>query len=275
MPAMTRDELLRLRCTEQDWTIWQSRARVDAIWAESQAHARRVAQARAAFADFVSGPRGYIGISWGKDSTALLSLVVESDCDWPLVHVIIEPVANPDCDKLRDLWLALYPDLRARYYEVRVRCQTKERTGRYDTNAAYRAGFAAAARRFGKRYVSGIRAEEAGIRKRVVKHLGLGDEDANTGRPLGWWRSEDVFARLLGFPLHPSYPCSLNGGYERGRVRVNNLWGLYGEEHGRQEWESRYYGQTIRAIERQHRADLETPPTFDDCVPRLVYPVTA
>ena len=54
---MTRDELLRLRCTEQDWTIWQSRARVDAIWAGSAVHARRVAQARAALADFVSGEK--------------------------------------------------------------------------------------------------------------------------------------------------------------------------------------------------------------------------
>jgi phosphoadenosine phosphosulfate reductase len=275
VPALTRDEVLRLRCSDEDWRVWLARAKTDSVWRATDVHRRRVDRARQALLDFVEGERGYIGISWGKDSTALLSLLVETECDWPLVHIVIEPVQNPDCAPLRDAWFALYPALRERYYEVRVRCQPKPSTNRYDTNLAYKVGFATAARRFGKRYVSGIRAEESGIRKRVVRGLGLGDEDANTGRPLGYWKSEDVFARLLDYPLHSVYPCTLGGAYDRGRVRCNNLWGLYAEEFGRREHEWRYYRDDIKRIEAQHARDVAEPPSFDACVPRLIYPVTA
>lgn len=272
MRILTRDELLRLRCSEHDWTIWQSRAKTDEVWRQTATHRRRVDQAREAFAAFVSGPSGYIGISWGKDSTAILALALEIKCDWPLVHIKLEPVGNPDCDMLRDQWFARYPEIADRYYEIVVRCQTKQSTNRYDTNAAYAAGFALARKRFGERRVSGVRAEEAAIRKMTMRRLGQGDEDDKSARPIGWWRSEDVYAHMLDYPLHSAYPCAMNGAYERGRVRVNNLWGLYAEEFGRKEHEARYYRDAIRRIEAQHARDVETPPSFDECLPRLIFP---
>lgn len=272
MRVLTRDELLRLRCSEHDWAIWQSRARTDEVWRQTATHRRRVDQAREAFAAFVSGDRGYIGVSWGKDSCAVLALALELGCDWPLVHVKLEPVGNPDCDILRDHWFDRFPELRERYYEVVIRCQVKLSTNRYDTNAAYEAGFATARKKFGKRRISGVRAEEAAIRKMTMRRLGQGDEDATSARPIGWWRSEDVYAHLLDYPLHPAYPCAMNGAYERGRVRVNNLWGLYAEEFGRREHEARYYRDAIRRIEAQHARDVETPPSFDECLPRLIFP---
>ena len=119
---------------------------------------------------------------------------------------------------------------------------------------------------------SGVRAEEAAIRKMTMRRLGQGDEDDKSARPIGWWRSEDVYAHMLDYPLHSAYPCAMNGAYERGRVRVNNLWGLYAEEFGRREHEARYYRDAIRRIEAQHARDVETPPSFDECLPRLIFP---
>jgi hypothetical protein len=265
----TRDELLRQRCSESDWEQWQSRARLDEVWAQTKAHKRRVEASMRALEVFVSGGPGYIGISWGKDSCAVLMLAMRLGIDWPLVHVAIEPVANPDCAVTRDAWLSKYPSLASRYHEIVVRCQTKASTQRYDTNAAYEDGFATAVRLFGVRRVSGVRAEEAGIRKLTIRRNGLGDEDSVSARPIGYWKSEDVFAFVQDEFLSPAYPCTFSGGYERGRVRMNNLWGLYGEGFGRREWERRYYGDTIRDIEQQHARDLVEPPTTDELAPRV------
>lgn len=265
-----RDELLRQRCTRRDWEVWQARARSDAVWSRTHAHRLRVDQSLEMCASFIAGPRGYIGVSWGKDSCALLLLTMAAGCDWPLVYVRIDPVANPDCALVRDAWFAMYPQLAERYTEIAIRCQPKLSTGRYDTNAAYESGFDLARRRFGERYLSGVRADEASIRRLTIRRNGLGDDESRTGRPLGYWQSEDVFAYLSHAPMHPAYPCTLSGAYERGRVRVNNLWGLYGEGHGRAEWESKYYGRELRAIEVQHAEDLVADRGLIDHAPRVV-----
>lgn len=254
---MLRDDLLRSRCTGLDWEMWRSWARADSVWAATRAHQKRVdAAARALEAFCASGPRGYIGVSWGKDSTAVMLLAHQLGIDWPLVYVAIEPVKHPDNDRTRDAWFARYPELAAHYHEVVVRCVPKPSTGRYDTNLAYKQGFAECARRFGSRYVSGVRADESGVRKMITRRLGLGDEGANTARPIGFWRGEDVFAFLRDEPLSPAYPCTMAGLFERRRVRVNNLWGLYGEEFGRREHEETYYRSDLRRIEKQHALDV-------------------
>lgn len=254
-----RDALLRSRCTARDWEIWTQRAKADAVWSQTAAHARRVQAASLALQRFCDGPRGYIGVSWGKDSCAVLLMALRLDIDWPIAHVVIEPVQNPDCATTRDAWLALYPELRERYHEIVIRCVPKPSTGRYDTNRAYSEGFAACARRLGSRRVSGVRAEESGARDLTVRRNGLGGRDSSTARPIGRWTSEDVFALLRDHPLAPAYPCTLGGAYERGRVRLNNLWGLYGEGHGRREWEEAYYPEALREIRHRHATDSSGP----------------
>lgn len=254
--AMRRDELLRSRCTARDWEVWQDRARADDVWAQTRAHARRVQKASLALQRFCDGDRGYVSVSWGKDSCALLLLSLRLGIDWPVVHAVIEPVQNPDCAATRDAWLALYPELRSRYHEVVVRCVPKPSTGRYDTNRAYGQAFRQMRKRFG-RHVSGVRAEESGMRREVLNAIGFGNQDSMTGRPLGRWTHEDVFAFLREHPLAPAYPCTLAGAYERGRVRVNNLWGFYGEGQGRREWELTYYEDALRRIEAQHATETK------------------
>ena len=254
-----RDALLRSRCSSRDWRVWCARAQEDAVWSQTRTHAQRVQTASLALQRFCDGARGYIGVSWGKDSCAVLLMALRLGIDWPLVHIDLDPVRNPDCFATRDAWLERFPELAARYHEITVRCEPKVSTQRYDTNAAYAQGFADARRRFGSRYVSGVRAEEAGTRERAMRKLGRGDSESATGRPIGWWTSSDVFAFCRDVPLAPAYPCTLGGAYDRGRVRVNNLWGLYGEGHGRREWEARYYGHEI-ALLRQRFDDPTADP---------------
>jgi hypothetical protein len=250
------DALLRSRCDSEDWRVWVERSREDAVWSITNAHRNRVRSAADAMLQFCSGPRGYIGISWGKDSCAVLLLSIGLSIDWPLVYVSIDPVSNPDCSLTRDAWLDRWPALKARYHEIHVPCVPKPSTGRYDTNKAYKSGFAQAASEFGDRYLSGVRASESGSRGKTMQRNGRGSSSDDTGRPIGWLEGRDVFAILQDEFLHPAYPCTLRGAYDRERVRVNNLCGLYGEGHGRREWEQRYYGDAIRDIRRQHARDV-------------------
>lgn len=247
---LTEDALIRRRCTDDDWCVWEDRARADSVIAATRSFRTRLTKSMDGLSRFCGGERGYIGVSWGKDSCAVVKLALLTDVDWPLVYVRLDPVENPDCVLVRDAWLNRYPQLANRYHEVSVRCAIKPSTGRYDTNAAYAAGFRECARMFGERRVSGVRAEESGSRSLAMAVHGAGDVDSKTARPIGWWKSGDVFALLRDEALHPAYPCSMAGSWERGRVRVNNLWGLYGEGHGRAEWERRYYREELAQIER-------------------------
>lgn len=250
---MTRDELLRLRCTDADWDIWQARAQEDAVWRQTRAHRRAVETAKLALEEFASQGEGYVSVSWGKDSCAVLLLAAEVLPTWPVVHVRIQPVENPDCVLVRDAYLRMFPRLAARYVEIVVRCVPKYSTGRYDTNLAYAQGFAQADRAFGGRYVSGVRSDESAVRRLTVGRNGLVSK--NTCRPIGRWNGSDVFASLVDAPLHPAYPCSQDGVVPRERVRVNNLWGLYAEAVGRAEWEQRYYRDALRNIRLEHQRD--------------------
>lgn len=247
-------DLLRSRCSVEDWRVWCDRARADAPWSATRAHVDRVVQAIRSIEDFAMGPRGYIGVSWGKDSCAVLLLSLRLKLDWPVVYVRLDPVANPDCERVRDAWLTRHPSLSSRYHEISIVCRPKPSTGRFDTNAAYAEGFSEASSRFGERRISGVRAEESGSRTLTMRRNGRGGADSLTSRPIGWWRSEDVFALLRDEPMHPAYPCTMDGAIDRHRVRVNNLWGLYGEGHGRAEWERRYYPNEIGAMTKSARA---------------------
>jgi 3'-phosphoadenosine 5'-phosphosulfate sulfotransferase (PAPS reductase)/FAD synthetase len=109
-------------------------------------------------------------------------------------------------------------------------------------------GFAEAARRFGERYISGVRGEESGARKlRMMTH---GTATERTCAPIGWWSAEDVFAYLHanGLPVHPAYAYSLDGLLDRARLRVAALGGERGTGWGRRQWEERYYSDALHKI---------------------------
>lgn len=236
--------LTHKRLRAEDLAHWQRLERADAVHAWTQAHLRRVDQACAAIASFAAADHCYAGVSWGKDSTVLAHLVLAAAPKVPLVWVRVEPIRNPDCLLVRDAFLKRYTW--AVYREVEVWC-TRDAAGEWHAKGTLERGFGVAARDYGKRYVSGVRGEESGARKkRAMRGHVLG----TTCAPLAFWGQEDVFAYLYAhrLPVHPAYACTLGGLLERGRVRVSSLGGQRGTGMGRTSWEQAYYRQELAEI---------------------------
>lgn len=189
----------------------------------------------------------YAGVSWGKDSTVLAHLVwrlgVERDVVIPLVHVVVQPIRNPDCPAVRDAFLAAHPHA----YEEHVAWCSRDSDGWHATGTL-EAGFARAVASYGDRHVSGVRGEESGQRALRMRRWGTTTE--NTCAPLGWWTARHVFAYLAAhnLPVHPAYACTLGGRLDRERIRVSSLGGERGRTMGRLEWERIYYSDALGHI---------------------------
>lgn len=176
----------------------------------------------------------YVGVSWGKDSMVVAHLA--SAMQLPMIWVRVDGVENPDCTIARDMFLARF---QIRYDEIRA---TSGVAVRKRTSAL---GFAEAARRYGDRYVSGIRSDESTDRSLSAAVHGVATSRAC--RPILRWTAADVFAYLARheLPVHPAYACTFGGALDRGRVRVGALGGDRGTGRGRAEWERRYYGNHV------------------------------
>lgn len=227
------------RHTREDLRVWAERERMDAQYVARAGRTLDDLEARAmdAIDRFVDAGGCYVGVSWGKDSVVVAHLALRTRPTVPLVWVRVEPIANPDCDLVRDAFLARTWDPAPTYHEYVEHC-TRDERGLHASGTLER-GFARAPSR---RYISGVRAEESGVRKLSALTHGVATE--RTCRPILHWRAEHVFGYLHrhGLPVHPAYACSLGGTIDRGRLRVSSLEGSRGTGHGRAEWERRYYG---------------------------------
>lgn len=223
---------------------------MDRIYART--HARRLCteadRAVRRIVDFAADGPCYAGTSWGKDATVISHLVsralVERGVRIPLVHVHVDPHANPDCALVRDDFLSRFE---VDYYQITVTCERDEH-GEWIGTGRLEQGFQEAAKRFGARYVSGVRGQESGGRARRMR--GHGTTTDNTCAPIGWWTVRDVFAYLLlhDLPIHPAYACTHGGRFDRDHLRVATLGGIRGTEFGRREHELRYYRAELQAI---------------------------
>jgi phosphoadenosine phosphosulfate reductase len=234
------------RHTPADHETWQRTVRTAEVHGQLKHHRKQIQRSVDAVMSFTGVGNGYAGVSWGKDSVVIAHMIATLCPRVPLVWVRVEPIANPDCDLVRDEFLRMFP--RVKYDELTVWCR-RDDDGWHATGTLER-GFGIAAQRYGQRYMSGIRAEESGIRKlRVAKH---GLVSSNTCAPIGWWGSWDVWAYLLtrGLPVHPAYACSFGGQLAPGRIRVASLGGRRGDGMGRAEWERQYYGRELAALDR-------------------------
>lgn len=215
------------RHTRRDLDRWAELEREDAVRARHPRLATLASMARVELARFRPD---YVGVSWGKDSVVLAHLARQVDSAWPLVWVRAEGVENPDCVLVRDAFLAQWPGV---YDEISVAPGPDGKTSA--------PGFAEAARRYGPRYASGVRADESGSRRLRARAHGCSTE--TTCAPLSWWTAAHVFAylHLHGLPVHPAYACLGGHTWERHRLRVGAVGGERGRGHGRAEWERRYY----------------------------------
>lgn len=237
----------------RDLEYWNECVEVWQLRAETSAHDRLVLQALNELSDFdFAAERCYVGTSWGKDSTVLCHLAWRVFGDTvPIVWVNRRPFDNPDCELVRDAFLARH---RVQYQEEILECELASTGGwqvvgiplRGVSTQPKQIGFARVQARLGPRYISGVRAEESSVRKKRVAN---GLSTRNTCAPLGNWLADDVFAYLLqhDLPIHPAYACTAGRAFDPRRLRVGSIGGPHGRGHGRQEWERLYYADAIRA----------------------------
>ncbi|WP_280503002.1 phosphoadenosine phosphosulfate reductase family protein [Nocardia farcinica] len=198
---------------------------------------------------FAAAGGGYVSTSWGKDSTVLVDLFAQSDAvtRMPVVWVRLETWENPDCLLVRDQMLARHPHLR--YEEITTAATSRrwwqDADGHQDSARSTRGGFAQAEKKFGRRHISGVRAEESRIRAMV--HARWGEAGPYACRPISVWEATDVFAHLYkhDLPVHPAYGCSFGGQLDRRWLRVSALGGTRGSDKSRAEWEQHYYPEIV------------------------------
>jgi phosphoadenosine phosphosulfate reductase len=174
----------------------------------------------------------YASISWGKDSTVLAYLSYQLKI--PLVYIRVNPVANPECDTVRDAFLSQYP---ATYHEIEVDRETHKKTEH--GVEVLKAGFAIAESRLPtKRYLTGIRKDE-GSNRRVRK----GVLTKNTCAPLAYWTLSDIWNYLCFYslPVNPVYAMTEGGFWDYRFLRAGSLKGSVGKQFGKIEWERTYF----------------------------------
>lgn len=184
------------------------------------------------------GSRGYLGVSWGKDSVATAHLALCAGLDWPLVWVRVDEKENPHCPLVRDAFFAIHRGVE--YHEINA---VSGRDGKTSRN-----GFLAAQEKFGDRYISGVRRDESQVREmRYRKH---GANSKNTCAPLSNWTAQDVFSFCAReeLPLHPVYAMTAGGRFERAHIRTAAIGGLRGALYGRREWERIYYRRELEDL---------------------------
>jgi phosphoadenosine phosphosulfate reductase len=235
------------RMTESDLREWHRLESYDARLAYSPKLRNKTRQALDVIrAFFATDQSGYVGVSWGKDSVVVADLVMRVRPQTPMVWVKVWPHANPDCDRVRDAFLDIWPD--ANYHEIDVQAMADHRS--WHTSRTLSDGFVVAERNYGKRHVSGVRAGESAIRELTMMRNGTAS--AHTCRPVGWWSAHDIFAYLHRneLPVHPAYAFSMGGTIDRQHLRVASLGGEAGTGHNRRNWERVYYRHRIEEITR-------------------------
>lgn len=234
------------RHSQADLDAWAARERHDALRCMTGRASmdRMEAQAMQHIRDFFAAdPSGYVGTSWGKDSTVVAHLARRVDPSLPVVWCRLDRYDNPDCEPVRDAFLAAYP---GRYHEYTAPGPLPV-DGSLPTGAR-RPSYALAAAAHGDRYVSGIRGEES--RARRLRQRGHGANSKRTSAPITTWTAKDVFAYLHRYdlPVHPAYAQSMGGRLDRDWLRVASLGGLRGIGHGRRRWEWDYYPDEMAAL---------------------------
>lgn len=207
------------RLTDPDRQHWQRLEHFDDVLSRSPQLAAMADRARRVIEEFAATGPSICAVSWGKDSVVVAHLLATSDVadQVPLVFARARHWETPEVDQVRDAFLARHPHMRyeEREYVFRVPMRGEPGEGSVSQDAY--------AEVLSERYISGIRAEESKTRRMSLRHRG--EITKNTCRPIGQWRSIDVFAYLHSqdLPIHPAYAMTFGGAYDRGRIRVHAL----------------------------------------------------
>lgn len=229
----------------RDLEEWRRLERYDETLAASPALERRTRRAIRVMEDFAKRVDCYVGVSWGKDSVVVAHLASLSPAltGLPLVWVRVDPISNPDCEAVRDAYLA---SSRQPYHEITTHCTWSD--GEWHATGTLEEGFARAKSAFGEAHVSGVRSDESNMRK--LRTMRWGESSKNTCAPIARWSGLDVFAYLYkhNLPIHPAYAMSFGGMTPRERLRVASLGGKRGTGMGRRQWEWHYYPEKMHEL---------------------------
>jgi 3'-phosphoadenosine 5'-phosphosulfate sulfotransferase (PAPS reductase)/FAD synthetase len=173
--------------------------------------------------------------SWGKDSVVLLGLLCRLGIRVPVVYVK-NGHDNPDCELVRDAFL--------RKHDVDYHEMSFDYASIYGTSKHWDA----AAAKYGRHRMTGIRNDESGIRTMIfVKYR---EASKLSCRPLSLWTNGEIFAYIEqnNLPLCPVYGYLGAGRWPRERIRTHSLVGAAGDNVGRTEWEREYYPDVMNRI---------------------------
>lgn len=235
------------RHTSADIALWAELEDADRLHGASLT--RKIEQAAAAVREFISAGSSYASTSWGKDSVVMLHLLWIVAPHVPVVNLRIDPTRNEYCDTVRDAFLSRFP---MDYHEENVSYHgCGEWFSQQWDDASYKRWDAAwrnVEKQFGARHLSGVRAQESGVRK--IRMRSHGHSTSRTCAPIGWMTTADVFAYLAinDLPTHPNYAMLGGGRYDREKLRVSEFGDQGGVCRGRREWEQEYYGDVLRRI---------------------------
>lgn len=240
----------------EDLELWEEYEESDREYYRTHGMGERERAAREEVAQFFAETKGrfYVGVSWGKDSVVVAHLAQRvlsrapghrrvMPHNMPLVWVRVEPICNPHCRDVRDVYLRKTLPV---YDEIEVSCYVD--TDGVHATGTLESGFSVAAKRYGNAYVSGIRSKESGAR--ALSRAVHGVQTSRTCRPIIDWPTEAVFAYLThhNLPIHPNYAMLGGGRWDRNRIRVASLGGRRGDGMGRTEWEQEYYGDVLARL---------------------------
>lgn len=184
----------------------------------------------------------YASISWGKDSSVIAHLIAANNLSIPLVWVKVEPIFNPDCELVRDAFIAQYPNIN--YIEHSIQCPIID--GKVHAKKTLETGFKYIEKITKTNHrITGIRGQESGTRKMRQKIHGVAS--ANTLAPITYWKTLEVFAYLQYFnvPTHPAYAMTKGGLFDRNHLRVSSIGGKRGSNFDRSQWEKMYYPEVF------------------------------
>jgi phosphoadenosine phosphosulfate reductase len=226
------------RQTPKDKVIYQQYAQVDKMHTVNQ---RLISQAIGVCSAFRDGA---CYVSWGKDSVAMLHLLLLSGNVVPVVWWRIPELDNPECFKVRDKFLSTFD---VPYYERKYDFLSVVKKNRHWLRMQ---------QEFGPNRLVGIRSDESKTRR--LSAIVHGATKSTSWRPLLYWKPADVFAYIEqnGLPLNAAYGMLGGGRWQRNNIRTHGLYGCVAQRNGRGsgmgkvEWEREYFEAEIRRIEK-------------------------
>ncbi len=189
------------RHTTADLALWAELEEADKAHGALPQLARKVERSIEEIRSFAASGRCYAGLSGGIDSMCLAHLVRLSGIggiEIPFVHISAVPLTDPYALTV----LAGIPC----YVETADYSAMPDQWTEADEDRIFRASWKRAEIATGaSRHLSGVRADESGVRKLRMRRWGLSTD--RTCCPLGWWNKQDTFgfAAAHDLPVHPNY----------------------------------------------------------------------